>query len=71
MDMRIMKPMILIYRNRLAIAHNALPGQELQANYRDWVKKKYRATWAELDKVGRRLNEYGLCQIKIKRIMKT
>ncbi|KAG8428183.1 hypothetical protein J3459_005969 [Metarhizium acridum] len=55
----------------LAIAHNALPGQELQANYRDWVKKKYRATWAELDKVGRRLNEYGLCQIKIKRIMKT
>ncbi|GAB0135721.1 hypothetical protein EsDP_00004048 [Epichloe bromicola] len=55
----------------LAIAHNALPGQELQANYRDWVKKKYRAAWAELDKVGRRLNEFGLCQIKIKRVMKT
>ncbi|KAK2603673.1 hypothetical protein QQS21_004146 [Conoideocrella luteorostrata] len=55
----------------LAIAHNALPGQELQANYRDWAKKKYRATWAELDKVGRRLNEFGLCQIKIKRVMKT
>lgn len=57
--------------SRLAIAHNALPGQELQANYRDWVKKKYRAAWAELDKVGRRLNEFGLCQIKIKRAMKT
>ncbi|KHN96603.1 Complex I intermediate-associated protein 84 [Metarhizium album ARSEF 1941] len=55
----------------LAIAHNALPGQELQENYRDWAKKKYRATWAELDKAGRRLNEFGLCQIKIKRIMKT
>ncbi|OAA42264.1 Complex I intermediate-associated protein 84 [Metarhizium rileyi] len=55
----------------LAIAHNALPGQELQANYRDWVKKKYRATWAALDSVGRGLNEFGLCQIKIKRIMRT
>ncbi|KAG6008710.1 hypothetical protein E4U21_004066 [Claviceps maximensis] len=54
----------------LAIAHNALPGQELQANYREWAQKRYRAAWAELDKVGRRLDEYGLCQIKIKRVMK-
>ncbi|KAG5928365.1 hypothetical protein E4U42_000758 [Claviceps africana] len=54
----------------LAITHNALPGQELQANFREWAQKRYRAAWAELDNVGRRLNEYGLCQIKIKRVMK-
>ncbi|KAG5938263.1 hypothetical protein E4U53_008036 [Claviceps sorghi] len=54
----------------LAIAHNALPGQELQASFRDWAQKTYRAAWAELDNVGRRLNEHGLCQIKIKRVMK-
>ncbi|KND86351.1 Complex I intermediate-associated protein 84, mitochondrial [Tolypocladium ophioglossoides CBS 100239] len=54
----------------LAVAHNALPGQELQAGFREWAKKKYRNTWAELDKVGRRLNEYSLCQFKINRVMK-
>lgn len=51
--------------------HNALPGQELQANYREWAQKRYRTAWAELDKVTRRVNEYGLCQIRIKRVMKT
>ncbi|PNY25398.1 Complex I intermediate-associated protein 84, mitochondrial [Tolypocladium capitatum] len=54
----------------LAVAHNALPGQELQARFREWAKKKYRNTWAELDKVGQRLNEYSLCQFKINRVMK-
>ncbi|GJN78335.1 hypothetical protein PLIIFM63780_001829 [Purpureocillium lilacinum] len=54
----------------LAVAHNALPGQELQANFRDWAKKKYRDAWAELDRYGRRLNEFSLCQIKINRVMK-
>ncbi len=52
------------------MAHNALPGQELQANFRDWAKKKYRDAWAELDRYGRRLNEFSLCQIKINRVMK-
>ncbi|KAJ6440280.1 complex I intermediate-associated protein [Purpureocillium lavendulum] len=54
----------------LAVAHNALPGQELQANFREWAKKKYRNAWAELDRYGRRLNEFSLCQIKINRVMK-
>lgn len=55
---------------RLAVAHNALPGQELQANFRDWAGKKYRDAWAALDRHGRRLNKYSLCEIKVDRRMK-
>ena len=55
---------------RLAVAHNALPGQEMQAGFRDWAQKKYRDAWAELDKHGRRVNEYLLCEIKVDRAMR-
>ncbi|XP_044717184.1 complex I intermediate-associated protein 84 [Hirsutella rhossiliensis] len=54
----------------LAIAHNALPGQKLQEEFREWAKDQYHEAWTELNKVGRRLNEYSLCQFKIKRVIK-
>ena len=56
--------------DRLAIAYNALPGQELQAGFQEWAKKRYRDTWAEALKMGRRMNEFSLCQFKIKRVLK-
>ncbi|PFH57036.1 hypothetical protein XA68_15595 [Ophiocordyceps unilateralis] len=54
----------------LAVAHNALPGRDLQEDFRKWAKSEYAETWSELDKVGRRLDEHHLCQIKVDRGMK-
>ncbi|KAG6199747.1 hypothetical protein E4U10_004171 [Claviceps purpurea] len=55
----------------LAIAHNALPAEKLQQDFREWAQKKYRAAWSKLDKVGRRSDTDGRCQIQIQRVMKT
>ncbi|EQL02060.1 Complex I intermediate-associated protein 84 [Ophiocordyceps sinensis CO18] len=54
----------------LAIAHNALPGQKLQQDFRQWAKEQYHEAWTELDKVDRRLNESSLCHFKINRVIK-
>ncbi|KAK5992306.1 Complex I intermediate-associated protein 84 [Cladobotryum mycophilum] len=54
----------------LAIAYNALPGQELQKNFQEWAKVRYGDVWEKLLKVGRRMNEYSLCQFRIKRPLK-
>ncbi|PHH84003.1 hypothetical protein CDD83_2656 [Cordyceps sp. RAO-2017] len=54
----------------LGVAHNALPGQKLQEEFREWAKEAFPDAWAELSKLGRRINEYQLCRFKIKRVMK-
>ncbi|KAL6904978.1 hypothetical protein GGI43DRAFT_381368 [Trichoderma evansii] len=54
----------------LGITYNALPGQQLQQGFQEWAKGRYQDTWTELMKVGRRMDEYSLCQFKIERIMK-
>ncbi|KAH8171359.1 pentatricopeptide repeat domain-containing protein [Sarocladium implicatum] len=54
----------------LGIAHNALPNRELQVEFEEWAKSKYRVQWSELAKTGRRMNEFGLCQFKIQRRLK-
>ncbi|UKZ65682.1 uncharacterized protein TrAtP1_006877 [Trichoderma atroviride] len=54
----------------LGITYNALPGQQLQKGFQEWAKGRYSDAWAELMKVGRRMDEYSLCQFKIERIMK-
>ncbi|KAL7939894.1 hypothetical protein V8C35DRAFT_288011 [Trichoderma chlorosporum] len=52
------------------IAYNALHGQPLQQSFQEWAKGRYPDVWAELMKVGRRMDEYSLCQFKIERAMK-
>ncbi|UKZ75150.1 hypothetical protein TrVFT333_002824 [Trichoderma virens FT-333] len=54
----------------LGIAYNSLPGQPLQKGFQEWAKGRYPDIWAELMKVGRRMDEYSLCQFKIERVMK-
>ncbi|KAI9900830.1 hypothetical protein N3K66_005092 [Trichothecium roseum] len=54
----------------LGIAYNALPGQDLQRNFQDWAEGRLASDWAKLLKLGRRLNEYGLCQFKMKRVIR-
>ncbi|KAL7959940.1 hypothetical protein V8C34DRAFT_278542 [Trichoderma compactum] len=54
----------------LGVAYNALPGQPLQQGFGEWAKGRYPDVWAELMKVGRRMDEYSLCQFKIERVMK-
>ncbi|KAJ3494642.1 hypothetical protein NLG97_g3946 [Lecanicillium saksenae] len=51
----------------IAIAYNALPGRELQNEFQTWAKLRYKPQWEEIMKVGRRMNEYSLCQFKIER----
>lgn len=51
----------------IAIAYNALPGRELQNEFQTWAKVRYKQQWEEIMKVGRRMNEYSLCQFKIER----
>lgn len=55
---------------RLGIAYNALPGRELQNEFEEWAKAKFRLQWAELDKLGRKLNELSLCQFKLQRTLR-
>lgn len=54
----------------LAVAHNALPGQNLQESFREWAQDKYPNAWAELNKAGRRVDARSLCQFKMKRVMR-
>ncbi|RDA89674.1 hypothetical protein CP533_3351 [Ophiocordyceps camponoti-saundersi (nom. inval.)] len=54
----------------LAVAHNALPGQNLQEEFRDWATSEYPKAWSELSKVGRRVNHHMLCQIMFERGMR-
>ncbi|RFU78430.1 complex i intermediate-associated 84 [Trichoderma arundinaceum] len=54
----------------LGIAYNALAGQQLQQGFQEWAKGRYHDIWTELMKVGRRMDEYSLCQFKIERAMK-
>ncbi|KAF4586082.1 Complex I intermediate-associated protein 84, mitochondrial [Ophiocordyceps camponoti-floridani] len=54
----------------LAVAHNALPGQELQEEFRKWAESEFPGAWAGLNKVKRRLDENHLCQIRIDRDMR-
>ncbi|KAL7795944.1 hypothetical protein V8C37DRAFT_372610 [Trichoderma ceciliae] len=54
----------------LGIAYNALPGQQLQQGFQEWAKGRYYDIWAELMKTGRRMDEFSMCQFKIKRAMK-
>lgn len=61
---------LLIYLCSLGIAYNALPGQPLQQGFQEWARGRYPDVWAELMKVGRRMDEYSLCQFKIERVMK-
>lgn len=61
---------LLLTGTSLGITYNALPGQRLQTAFQDWAKKRYSDTWAVLNKKGRRVNEFSLCQFKINRVMK-
>ncbi|RCI07727.1 hypothetical protein L249_5761 [Ophiocordyceps polyrhachis-furcata BCC 54312] len=54
----------------LAVAHNALPGQKPQEEFREWATSEYPKVWSELSKVGRRVHEHMLCQIMFERGMK-
>ncbi|KAM3514345.1 hypothetical protein MY11210_002020 [Beauveria gryllotalpidicola] len=54
----------------LAIAYNALPGRQLQTEFETWAKLRYKLQWEEIIKVGRRMNQYSLCQFKIDRDMR-
>ncbi|KJZ73166.1 hypothetical protein HIM_07363 [Hirsutella minnesotensis 3608] len=54
----------------LGVAHNALRGQQLQQDFREWAKANYQDTWAQLSKLGTRQDEFRLCYFKIKREMK-
>jgi hypothetical protein len=56
--------------NRLGVAYNALPGQQLQSGFQEWASKAFRDAWADLSKRKRRVTELGLCQFKIDRTMK-
>lgn len=58
---------LLTYYHRLAVAYNALPGQSLQQGFVAWAKQRYPDQWAVLLKIGRRMNEFSLCQFKIDR----
>lgn len=51
----------------MGIAYNALPGQTPQKQFEEWAKLKYRDKWAELEKLGRKLNQLQLCQFKLQR----
>ncbi|KAL7926160.1 hypothetical protein ACQKWADRAFT_281917 [Trichoderma austrokoningii] len=54
----------------LGITYNALPGPQLQQGFQEWAKGRYSDVWAELMEIGRRMDQYSLCQFKIQRIMK-
>ncbi|CAG9943921.1 unnamed protein product [Clonostachys rosea f. rosea IK726] len=54
----------------LGATYNALPGQELQAEYQEWAETRYHQQWAELKKKGRRMTENGLCQFRLNRVLK-
>jgi len=54
----------------LGVAYNALPGQQLQSNFKEWAEKRYRKQWAELMKKRRRMTEYGLCAFNLDRTIK-
>ncbi|KAH7325881.1 hypothetical protein B0I35DRAFT_120687 [Stachybotrys elegans] len=54
----------------LGITYNALPGQQLQSAFKDWAQRQYPHIWAELEKVGKRMNAEGLCLFKVKRVLK-
>lgn len=54
----------------IGIAYNALPGRELQNEFQTWAKLRYKQQWEEMIKVGRRMNEYSMCQFKIDRNMR-
>jgi hypothetical protein len=56
--------------NSLGVAYNALPGQQLQSNFKEWAEKRYRKQWAELMKKRRRMTEYGLCAFNLDRTIK-
>lgn len=59
-----------LIRASIAIAYNALPGQQLQQGFMAWAKQRYRAQWDEAMKSGRRMNEFSLCQFKMDRDMR-
>ncbi|CAJ0539247.1 Ff.00g069570.m01.CDS01 [Fusarium sp. VM40] len=53
----------------LGIAFNALPGQTLQANFKNWAQSRYPKAWADLESKGKRLNKDSLCQYRLNRIL--
>ncbi|KAJ3513737.1 hypothetical protein NM208_g15141 [Fusarium decemcellulare] len=53
----------------LGVAFNALPGQQLQSDFRNWAKVRYPDAWAELELKGKRVNEDSLCQFKLNRVL--
>lgn len=57
-------------RNRLGVAYNALPGQELQSRFQSWAKMRYPEVWTELEKKGKRMTEDLLCKFKLNRVFK-
>ncbi|KEY72030.1 hypothetical protein S7711_00049 [Stachybotrys chartarum IBT 7711] len=54
----------------LGVAYNSFPAQEPQSRFAEWAKKRHRQEWAELEKKGRRVNQYSMCQFNIKREFK-
>ncbi|OAA61865.1 calpain-like protein [Niveomyces insectorum RCEF 264] len=54
----------------LGIAHNALPGQSLQAEFAAWATTAYPAAWQQLCKRGCRSTLEGLRRYKIRRELK-
>jgi hypothetical protein len=42
----------------------------MQADFAEWAKKRYRQTWAALEKKGRRMTEHSVWHFKINRMLK-
>ncbi|PHH62985.1 hypothetical protein CDD81_6410 [Ophiocordyceps australis] len=54
----------------LAVAHNALPSQTLQEDFRKWAEERHGEAYAKLKKAGWRVNEMLLCQFELPRVLK-
>lgn len=53
----------------MGVAFNALPGDELQSDFKDWASVRYRQAWDELSKKRRRRTELGQCLYKLDRVV--
>jgi len=51
----------------LGVAFNALPGDDLQASFKEWAKQQYPVQWTALQKKRKHMNEHGLCEYRISR----
>lgn len=56
--------------DRLGISFNALPGQQLQADFEAWGKEKYPELWEKLRKRGCKKTAEGLKRYKVVRELK-